>query len=86
MSNTQVDTPYASFNAVSSELSSNGGAWFPFNSATIIPHQSMGGAADLFQLTGVMNTRIVIPSDIAQIGDMIVSYVLFYHPGGVTYN
>jgi hypothetical protein len=88
MSNTQVDTPYASFNAASREVSSNGGAWYPSDSeTTIIPHQSIGGATDLFQLTGVMEARIVIPRDVAQIGDIIneyVSYLSICHSNNVT--
>jgi hypothetical protein len=72
MSNTQVDTPYASFNPASREVSSNGGAWYPDEPATtIIPHQSMGEVSELFQLTGRMEARIVIPRDVAHIGDTI---------------
>jgi hypothetical protein len=78
MSNAQVDTPYASFNAASRELASNGGAWYPYDSdTTIIPHQSMGGATDLFKLTGHMRARVVVPSDIAQVGDNINWYLLY---------
>jgi hypothetical protein len=76
MSNNQIDTPYSSFNAASHEISSNGRAWYPYDSVTtIIPHQSMGEATDLIQLTGHMVASIVIPSNVAQIGDKIHKYV-----------
>jgi hypothetical protein len=87
-SNSPIDTPYASFNTASREVSSNGGAWYSLDSAmTVIPHQSMGGATDLFQLTGIMQARVVIPRDVAQIGDKInvyVSYLSICHSNSVT--
>jgi hypothetical protein len=78
MSGNQVNTPYASFSTASREVASNGGAWYipELAPGTMIPHQSMGGMTDLIQLSGYMSAMVLIPSEVAQIGDTIGSCVL----------
>jgi hypothetical protein len=74
----QVNTAYASFSSASREIASNGGAWNTndYVPVTVLPHQSMGGMTDLIQLTGHMSALILIPSEIAQIGDTLEMYVV----------
>jgi hypothetical protein len=74
---TEVNTPYASFNAASHELASNGGAWYTsrYIPSIITPHQSMSGMTDLIRLTGYMEASVVIPNDLVQAGDTIEQYV-----------
>jgi hypothetical protein len=75
----QVNTTYASFRIASRDVASNGGAWYIYDDipTTLIPHQSMGGMSDLFQLSGLMaaSIRIPIPSEVAEIGATLEVYV-----------
>jgi hypothetical protein len=74
----KVNTSYASFSTASRELASNGGAWYTYDylPSTAIPHQTMGGMTDLIELSGVMFASIIIPSEVAQIGDTVETYVV----------
>jgi hypothetical protein len=76
----QVTTTYASFTSASREVASKGGAWYTddHSQGTVLPHQSLGGMTDLIQLTGLMFASIIITSEVAQIGDTVKTYVMYY--------
>jgi hypothetical protein len=75
-------TPYASFNAMINDITQNGGAWYDFvpirnlhaatqyPNSTIIPHQTMGGVADMMALTGEMAVNLLIPSNLVQVNQI----------------